>query len=167
MKWIVLGLTLALAVPRAANGATLPSAQIEFRIRLHAGADVAFPLFDPIREALWAPRWAPHLISGESVEPGLIFSTGDDGARTIWILDQYDPQARFIRYVTVDANELHEVNIRVIPLDASNCSATVQLRRTALVLSSAQKVRAFGHHAGAQGPHWEAAINAYLDRAKR
>jgi hypothetical protein len=169
MKWMTLGFFLiAATLPRPAASALLPSVGVEFQVRLHAGADEAFPLFDPIREASWAPGWAPRFISSASVEPGLVFTTEEHGTLAIWILDQYDPKAHFLRYVNVrNGSELNEFNIRVEPVDASNCTATVRLRRTALVASSAEDVLAFGRHAGAQGPHWEAAINWYLDRAKR
>src|SRR5438132_11339958 len=66
-------------------------------------ADVT-PLFGPVREAEWAPGWAPHFLhppeSGQ--REGTVFTTTTkDGKEKLWLLTAYDLSQGRVEYVFI------------------------------------------------------------------
>ena len=155
---------LAAAPEPAPSASSLPSAAAEFRIALHGSADTTFPLFDPIHESVWSPGWDPHFTSSNRVAEGMAFTTEEHGKRSVWYVDRYDPTQRRIRYVIVRGDVVSELDIRVEPVDAAHSKATVRHVQTALTPAAADTVREMARYFPKQGPHWEAAINVYLDK---
>ena len=161
---VTLAALLAAAPQPAPSAASLPTAAAEFRITLHGSADKTFPLFDPIREGVWSPGWDPHLTSTGRVAEGMAFTTEDHGKRSVWYVDRYDLAQRRLRYVIVRDDVVSELDIHVEPVDATHSEATVRHVQTALTPAAADAVRAMASSFPNQGPHWEAAINGYLDK---
>jgi hypothetical protein len=142
------------------SGAQPPHASIVLHLR--ATADRAFPMFDPVNEARWAPDWRPTLLGEARVAAGLVFTTQDDHGRTAWLLDRYDARARELRYVVAHPTTLTTIDIAVVPDGRSASIATVTYTRTALEPAAAGAVEEFIRHFSLQAPHWESAINAAL-----
>ena len=134
-------------------------------VHVHAPPDVAFPLFDPVNETKWDPEWKPVLL-GERVEEGLVFLVDDGGKKSTWLIDRYDPDTRTVAYVVVTPSMLTRIRIQVVP-DGPQSVATVAYTRTALDEDGVKMVEHFAVHFPSQAPHWEGAINGYLDSAKR
>lgn len=142
-----------------------------FSIALDAPAAEAMPLFGPVREAEWTPGWSPRFVhpQGGAAREGTIFTTtvGKAERPQLWVLTEYDANAGRIAYVVVESGFMvTEIKIHV-DLEGSRCRATVTYRRSALDPSANAIVEALDvHWAAAQGPHWQAAINAALVRGR-
>ena len=143
-----------------------PSAVLE--LRLTASADRAFRLFDPIHESLWEPHWKPRFLGAPRAAAGLVFiTTGPAGTQTIWLLDRYDSSARNLRYVNVSAGRtLTQLDIAVEPRGPSASEATVHHTQTALDSTAAADVCAAAREFPSVRSHWEAALNAALQRSR-
>lgn len=129
-------------------------------VHVHASADAAFPLFDPINEMKWDPDWKPQLL-GDRVAEGLVFLVNDNGDKSTWLIDRYDPVTRTIAYVALRGSTLTRIRIDVSP-DGDQSLARVAYTRTALDDAGVKAVEHFAAHFPSQGPHWESAINGYL-----
>jgi hypothetical protein len=152
----------AAAAETSGTAGALPTVRASIVLHLHAAADRAFPMFDPVNETRWSPDWHPTLLGDGRVAAGLVFMTADEHGRTAWLLDRYDPRTREIRYVVTRPTTLTIIDIAVAP-DGENASvATVTYTRTALEASATDAVQAFAHHFPTQAPHWESAINTAL-----
>jgi hypothetical protein len=160
---LLLGAAALLAALASAPPATLPAATASITLHLHAGADRAFPMFDPVNEARWSPGWRPAFLGGLRVAAGMVFTTEDHSGRATWLLDRYDLSAHVLRYVVFRPAELSMLDISVQPAGPDASVATVAYTKTALDASAAAGVAAFAHHFPSQGPHWESAINAALE----
>jgi hypothetical protein len=161
MIWFLLALAVSAATP--SGGSTMSTADASITLHLRAPADAAFPLFDPVNERRWSPDWHPTLLGDARVASGLVFTTEDQHGRAAWLLDRYEPQSHTIRYVAVRTSTLTTIDIAVVPAGPRSSVATVRYRRTALDAHGAAEVVGFAASFPAQGPHWEAAINAALD----
>ena len=64
----------------------------------------AFPLFTPLGERRWAPGWDPlfHFPADGEARAGALFSTrGEDGRETLWVIVDWRPERRRVRYARV------------------------------------------------------------------
>src|SRR5512146_3153269 len=93
--------------------ATAPAVARETRtmqLALRAPADAAFPLFGPVREREWSPDWSPRFLwppAPAQGPAGAVFTTGGDGgAAALWVMTDYDPAARLVRYVILHPGAL-------------------------------------------------------------
>ena len=162
---IVLLATLALVAGTGSpsSGEVLPTVHAAITLHLHASADRAFPMFDPVNESRWDPDWQPTLPGDARIASGLVFTTQDESERAAWLLDRYDASLHVIRYVTVHSATLTTIDITVEPIDADSSVATVRYTRTALDSRGVANIRHFELHFPSQGPHWENAITAALE----
>lgn len=160
---MIMAMTLAAALAQQTQS---------FTIRLDASVADALPLFGPVRETEWAPGWAPHFLhpDGGAQREGVLFTTTTpEGHEQLWTLTEYDVNAGRVAYVIITPGfTAKEIKIRVVPDGDGRCTATITYRQSALVPRANDEVRHLdAHWAAAQGPHWEAAINAALKRARR
>jgi hypothetical protein len=137
------------------------------RLALHAAADAAFPLFGPVRETEWSPDWAPRFVwpAAPAQGPeGAVFTTdGPDSAGRLWVMTDYDPAARLVRYVIVHGRALvGELSIRVEPAGPAACTAEVTYRFTGLTAEGDGFVARWVVHFPRMQEHWEEALNARL-----
>jgi len=151
------------AAARAEDGALTKTASIV--VHVHASADAAFPLFDPVNETKWDPEWKPRLL-GDRVDEGLVFVVGDGDGKSTWLIDRYDVSTRSIGYVVVGKSLLTRIAIHVAPAGTQS-TATVTYTRTALDDDGRNAVERFAAHFPTQAPHWEGAINGYLASVAR
>jgi len=166
--FFILGVLIAMnASPGPSAAAPLPTVHASITLHLHAAAERALPMFDPVNESRWAPDWKPTLLGEGRVAPGLVFTTDDEHGRTTWLLDRYDPASRSIRYVVFRPATLTTIDVNVAPQDARSSVATVEYTRTALDPTAVESVMHFAQHFPLEGPHWENAINGALDAANK
>ncbi|HZO92516.1 MAG TPA: hypothetical protein VFB22_02010 [Candidatus Baltobacteraceae bacterium] len=160
-------MTLALLWRGVPAGAERPpvTKSASITLHLHAGADAAFPLFDPVNETKWDPDWKPRFL-GDAIGEGLAFVVADGDRRSTWLIDRYDARARTIAYVVFAPSTLTRIHIDVLP-DGDRSIATVTYTRTALDDAGVEAVEHFVAQFPAQAPHWESAINGYLDSTRR
>jgi len=139
---------------------------------LHADADTAFPLFGPAREAEWSPGWSPRFLwpARPAQGPdGAVFTTDGQGdAASLWVMTDYDPHARLVRYVIVHPGlSVGELAIHVDPAGKAASTADVTYRFTALSAAGNASIAHWLEHFPHMLPHWEMALNARLDAPAR
>jgi len=153
--------------------AALLQRSARFSLSLEAPVAEATPLFGPVREKEWEPGWAPVFVNpAEGVQrEGAVFRVPSGHGHTagIWVLTEYDPEAGRVSYVVHEPELMvSEIKVRLTPAGARKCRAAVSYRRTALAARANEAVAALdANWAAAQGPLWEAAVNAVLSRAAR
>jgi hypothetical protein len=138
-----------------------------FTIALNGSVAEATPFFGPVREAEWAPGWAPHFLhpAEGAQREGVVFTTRTPkGHEQLWMLTDYDAGAGRVAYAVISPGfTANEIRIRVVPDGDRRCNATITYRHSALVPAANGEVNQLdAHWAAAQGPHWQAAINAAL-----
>jgi hypothetical protein len=157
------------AAPGAAPAPAMSRESRTFHLALHGAADVVFPLFGPVRESEWSPGWAPRFVypaTPAQGPDGAVFTTeGADGAApSLWVMNDYDPAARRVRYTILHPGvSVGELAIVVSPAGDAACTADVTYRFTALSADGNASIARWIEHFPHMAPHLEGAINARLD----
>jgi hypothetical protein len=138
-----------------------------FTIVLNGSAASVTPLFGPVREAEWAPTWAPRFIhpaEGAQREGVVFTTTTGDGKERFWLLTAYDAKEGRVEYVFIAPGfTANEIKIRVVPDGERRCKATITYRHSALAPEGNGEVAKLdAHWAEQQRVHWETAINSVL-----
>ena len=133
---------------------------------LPGSADRAFPLFGPDREREWSPDWNPAFVvpvnPGQSPD-GAIFLVDHDPNPMVWVMTDYDPAQRIVRYVVVRAGRaVTQLWIQVVPVSASTCRADVTYRYTSLAPEGQHVVEHFIQTFPGWKQHWESHIGPVL-----
>ena len=141
-----------------------------FTISLKGSIAEVTPLFGPVREAEWAPGWAPHFLHPPEAgqREGAVFTTTTkDGRERLWLLTAYDVEQGRVEYVFIAPGfTANQIKIQVTPDGDRQCKATITYRHSAIAPEGNEEViKLDTHWAEQQRAHWEAAINAAL--AKR
>ena len=140
-----------------------------FTISLKGSIAEVTPLFGPVREAEWAPGWAPHFLHPPEAgqREGAVFTTTTkDGKERLWMLTAYDvPQGR-VEYVFIAPGfTANQIKIQVTPDGERQCKATITYRHSAITPEGNEEVNKLdADWAEQQRVHWEAAINAALTK---
>ena len=133
---------------------------------LPADADTAFPLFGPVDEAKWAEGWSPHFIApqpGAQTPDGAVFTTGDGENVDTWIMTDFDPAARTVRYVHLRPGRVvAQLWIAVTPVSAHASRAEVTYRYTTLGPGGRDGMDHFIEAFPNFKQHWETHIGAAL-----
>ncbi len=157
----------SLATPLGA-GAHLQAVR-SIELALEAPARVATAAFGPVGEKDWAPEWSPRFAypsEPQDVE-GAVFETGADADPAIWTLQTFDVAGGVVRYVVVEPGKtVTTIAIVVKPVSPHTSTATVTYAETGLGDAGDTHVEHFAAHFAAQRSHWEAALNAYFERAR-
>jgi hypothetical protein len=154
---------------QTAVAASLEQRTQSFTILLQGSIADAMPLFGPVREAEWAPSWAPRFLhppEGAQRE-GIVFTTTTSkGQERLWLLTSYDINEGRVEYVFITPGfTANEIKIRVVPEGDRQCKATITYRHSALAPEGNEEVTKLdAHWADQQRVHWETAINAVLAR---
>lgn len=119
-------------------------------------------MFDPVNETKWDPAWHPRLL-GDSVEEGLVFVVGDGKDKRTWVVDRYEPHTGRIGYVVFGPSTVTRIQIDV-RAEGRGSTTNVVYTRTALDDTAQASLAHFTEHYAAQGPHWQQAIEAALQR---
>ncbi len=104
-------------------------------IVVDAPVDQAFMYFTPAGEALWVAGWQPTYVHPDDgrTEAGMVFTTGQDDALTIWTLADFDRVAHHSRYLRcTPASRTGFVEVRCTALDAERTDVWVSYTLTAL-----------------------------------
>jgi hypothetical protein len=160
-------LSVLLLVRPAMAGGDLEQRTQSFTISLNGSAADVTPLFGPVREAEWAPGWAPHFLHPPdgSQHEGAVFTTVTaNGKERLWLLTAYDVQQGRVEYVVIAPGfTANEIKIRVIPNGDRHCKATITYRHSAIAPEGNGEVNKLDAHWGEQQRvHWETAINDAL-----
>ena len=133
---------------------------------LPGNADRAFPLFGPDREREWSPDWNPAFVvptSPGQTPDGAIFLVDHDPNPMIWVMTDYDPAQRIVRYVVVRAGRtVTQLWIQVVPVSEKACRADVTYRYTALAPEGQHAVKHCVQTFPGWKQHWESHIAPVL-----
>ena len=128
-------------------------------VHIEAPPDQAFVLFTGPGEELWIEEWDPTVISGDGLEAGTVFLT-DMGEPTVWIVVDFDRDARHARYARVaPRTRAGTVDVRVTTDGEGGSIATVTYELTALSEEGNRILEAFDEASfGATMSAWEQMI---------
>jgi hypothetical protein len=133
---------------------------------LPGAADVAFPLFGPVRESEWSPDWAPVFVTpqpGAQTPDGAVFTTGSDEHLDTWVMTDFDPARRIVRYVHLKPTKyVAQLWIEVAPLSDRASRAQVTYRLTRLTPDGQAAINHFTESFPNMKAHWEQHIGAAL-----
>jgi hypothetical protein len=166
-NFLVMLLNLFLLSP---SSGPLAQQSQSFTLSVNATVTETTQLFGPIREAEWEPDWHPVFVHPESgaQRPGVVFTRIAGHDRTqLWTLTEYDEHDGRVAYVIVEPGFMvSEIQVQISADGPTRSRATVMHRRTALSESANEIVEKLTPHwATSQRPHWEAAINAAVQKA--
>jgi hypothetical protein len=167
----VIGLISVLILAGIGNvAAGLEQRTQSFTIFLKGSTADVTPLFGPVREAEWAPGWAPHFLhppEGGQGEGAVFTTTTRDGKERLWLLTAYNVPHGRVEYVFIAPGiTANEIKIQVTADGDRQCKATITYRHSAITPEGNDEVNKLdARWAEQQKVHWEAAINAAL--AKR
>lgn len=103
---------------------------------LQASVEVAFPLFGPMKERLWAPGWNPEIVysTTHEVEEQMVFRTtaayGEPEPYT-WVITQYRPDDYFVVYTVFTTQRIWFISVRCVP-NGAKTNVTVTYSYTGL-----------------------------------
>lgn len=137
------------------------------RIRIDMPAAACQRLFTPAGEELWVDGWAPNYLqpSDGRTAPGMVFTTGEGAAHTIWMLADFDTTTRLhARYVrTTPGSRCGVVTVDCLPDGAQSTLVEVRYTMTALTPQGERDLQAFeGAAYVAMIEGWKAEIDARL-----
>jgi hypothetical protein len=131
-------LTTISAALATAPAAAAPPVHVQRtgRVAVATSAELAFDLFTPLGERRWAPGWEPrfHHPADGAPRVGATFTTrGEDGRETIWMILDWVPAARRVRYARVTPGlKTGTVEVALAPAPGGSTVATVTYDLVAL-----------------------------------
>jgi hypothetical protein len=138
-----------------------------FTIYLNGATTEVAALFGPVREAEWAPSWAPHFVNPKTgaQREGVVFTTRDSkGKESSWILTEYDTKEGRVSYAFITPGfSATALRIRIRADGPGRSKVLVTYSVAALAPEANDQVNQ--HDTGwaqQQRHHWENAINAVL-----
>jgi hypothetical protein len=158
---------LVFSLNGAAGETALKQRTQSFTILLNGRVAEVTPLFGPVREAEWAPSWAPHFLqpTDGAQREGAVFTTrSSSGRERLWILTAYQPEAGSVAYVFVTPGfTVNDIKICVVADGDRRCKATITYRHSALSAEGNEEVDKLNQEwAKQQRVHWQTAINSVL-----
>jgi len=139
------------------------------KIVLNGSVTEVFPLFNPVEESKWEPRFQPSFIypADHRVQKGMTFKTpahGQDG-EFVWRINEYDEATYHIQYLVFAPHQVFTITIDCEEVDEMKTSARVTYEFIALevrgiALNEARGKRIFADDLS----DWERSINRYLER---
>src|SRR5207244_13622231 len=103
----------------AESGTALEQKTQSFTIALKGSVAAVTPLFGPVREAEWAPGWAPRFIhpaEGGQREGVMFTTTTSDGKERLWLLTAYEVKEGRVEYVWISPGfTANEITLRLLP----------------------------------------------------
>jgi hypothetical protein len=144
--------------------------QSSFGFLVHLPLSRAAALFGPLAERDWAGKhWNPEFLypqPGKDVE-GAVFTTQHGPHESVWVTALLDVADGRVRYVSVVPGMMASIiDVRLTSVDPSSTSVKVTHIRTALNVTANQEVQALGQRDHERGPHWQEAIQIFLNEPR-
>jgi hypothetical protein len=137
------------------------------RIEVDLPVERGFMLFTPAGEALWVDGWRPtylHPADGRT-QAGMVFTTGEGDALTIWMLADFDRHAHRSRYVRcTPGSRTGFVDVACRAIHGRRTEVTVSYTLTALSAQGCEVLAEFeGERFAAMIDGWAKEIAARRD----
>jgi len=125
-----------------------------------------FPLYCPVKEALWCEGWDPVVVYSESgvVEKDCVFITAEGGAQAAWYVTAYDLANGLVEMIKhTPGKTLVKLTIVLTVVSEKTCQATITYSSTALSAAGEEALEAFtAENYATMMQAWEKAMNHYL-----
>lgn len=137
---------------------------------IHGSIEEIFPLYCPVKEALWTEGWDPKVVYSRSgvVEPECVFITEDKGIASAWFVTVYDitqGQVEMIKH-TPEVT-MSKLKIRVKKISEKTTRALISYTITALSNAGDAFLKEFTkENYDISMDAWEKAMNHYLKTGK-
>lgn len=129
-----------------------------------------FPLYCPVKEALWTEGWDPKVVYSKSgtVEPECIFITEDNGLEAAWFVTVYDlEQGRVEMIKHTPGLTISKLKIIVEKISDKTTRALISYGITSLSNSGDDGLKEFTkENFDISMDAWEKAMNHYLKTGK-
>jgi hypothetical protein len=172
-RTLILNLLAAIVLsPGLCAAAQQPAAHAtaHFSFPVAAPLAQAAPLFGPQGERAWSgDDWDPHFLfpAPPSDVEGAVFTIQHGEHQAVWVNTRFDLAGGRMQYVYVLPELLTcTIDVALHPAGASRTEVDITYTRTALSAQANEHVRALSQHDSEQGPEWEHAIAAYLEKHK-
>jgi hypothetical protein len=142
-----------------------------FRFEVAAPIERAAPLFGPEGERCWGGQsWNPeflHPLPAKDVE-GAVFTVQHGPHKSVWVNTVFDLSAGRMQYVSFIPDALvSTIDVRLTAVNPTTTGVEVTYTRTALSAAANKDVYVMATRDRTSGPHWQEAIQSYLDRQAR
>ncbi|HTX39575.1 MAG TPA: hypothetical protein VME43_31365 [Bryobacteraceae bacterium] len=138
-----------------------------FQFEVRAPLATTAVLFAPEAERGWVGKdWNPEFIYPQPAAdvPGAVFTVQQGAQKSVWVNTRFDVEGGRMQYVSfVPETLVSTVEVCLTPLAPSRTGVEVTYSRTALDASANERVEALGASDREKGPHWQDAIERYLD----
>ncbi len=128
--------------------------------------DEIFPLYCPVKEALWCEGWDPVAVYTTSgvVEPECVFTTEDNGIESAWFVTVYDnKQGRVEMIKHTPGVTISKLRITIEPICQKTTRAIISYGFTSLSKSGDEVLKEFTEeNYNTSMAAWEKAMNHYL-----
>lgn len=125
-----------------------------------------FPLYCPVKEALWCEGWNPVVVYSESgvVERDCVFITEDGEAQAAWYVTEYDFANGLVEMIKHTSGKTFvKLNIVLAAVSEEASQATITYSQTALSEAGDKALEAFtAENYTTTMQAWEKAMNHYL-----
>ena len=129
-----------------------------------------FPLYCPVKEALWTEGWDPNVVYSESgvVEPECVFITEENGLASAWFVAVYDIEQGCVEMIKhTPAITISKLKIIVEPISEKTTRALISYSITSLSSSGDDGLKEFTkENFDISMDAWEKAMNHYLKTGK-
>ena len=129
-----------------------------------------FPLYCPVKEALWTEGWDPKVVYSRSgvVEPECVFITKDDGLESAWFVTVYNIEQGCVEMIKHTPRvTMSKLNIIVEALSDKKTRALISYSITSLSRSGDAVLEKFTRESyNISMDAWEKAMNHYLKTGK-
>jgi len=129
-------------------------------------ANAVFAMFGPLGEKIWSPGWNPTFItpSPDAQTPdGAVFTTGGPDDVAVWVMTDFDPVQRIVRYVHVRPGKIAaQLWISVDAVSERRSRADVTFRYTRLGPAGDVAMQHFLDNFPHYKEHWEQFIGQAL-----
>jgi len=164
----VIGATVSQAHEKSSDAAALHT-RGEFTFVVSAPYADVFPLFGAHKERVWARGFDPQFLYPfpPRDEPGMVFTTVQDGMPRVWVNTAFDQASGHVQYVYWIAGVMTAlIDIHVANSGDSATRVHVVYERTALRPEANDQVMRMGQDDGKAGPHWAEMIHGYFERSR-
>lgn len=136
-------------------------------IKINTNVEKAFKLFTAEGEILWAEGWNPvfYFPESETTLEGSVFSTENNGIKTIWTCIEFDENNSAVKYIrTIPESNTAIVSVKCNFLDENNTMVDVRYNFTSLTESGNDHIERFTEEYYIEFINsWKKEIDEYLE----
>ena len=166
----LLAAVAGVAVPFRASAQARPSGDLahaseQFTFVIAQPYSRVFPLFGAHEERKWATGFEPEFVfpSPPHDQPGMVFTTVQDGLPRVWVNTAFDQPSGHVQYVYwIPDTMAARIDIHIENGGARDTRVHVVYERTSLRPEANELVLKMAQADAHAGPHWAEMIHGYF-----